>query len=402
MTELIFGSSNRVALRVVPEVDWGVTPANPSFAALRFTQESLNYNATFTMSQEIRADRMTPDTIQTESSAGGDIKGELSAGTYDTLLTCAMFSDWVTTGTDLVAADISITKTPGVAPAPNTYKISTVAGDWTTHNLTVGQWVKVSGFAVAGTFFAQITSIAQHDLGIAPSKDVATEAAGANVTVHPLNFIRNGTTKKSVTVQKAFTDLAVPEYWNFTGVRVSKTTFELKTGSILGMTFTTLAKDAQMTQAQLGGATIAAANSNPVMNAVDNIAAIVFDGDPGGHQYYFNSLQLDLDNVLRGLKAVGNLGFVQVVPGSIKVAGVIELYFDSELLFNKFRNATAFSFSFVAQDSTGAVYIITVPRAKFTKMEIVAGGLDKDIFAKADLQGLMDSTGTYQFQISRG
>lgn len=395
---MTFGSSNRVALRVVDEVTWGVTPATPTLEALRFKSESLNYNADFTMSEEIRSDRMTPDTVQVSSSAAGDIKGELSYATYDKLIACGMFSNWVTTGAAQTASDISINKTAGT---PNTWTLDTVAGDWTNNAFTVGQWVEVAGFAVAGTFFAQITSIGAVNLGINPSKDVADEAAGASVTVTPLNFIRNGTTKKSVTIQKAFTDLDTPELWNFTGARVGKIGLELATGSILNTSFSILAKDAAMTETQFAGASISAANTNTVMNAVDNIASIVFDGDPGGDQYYFQSLSVELDNSLRGQEAVGTLGYIGVEPGSLKLTGSIELYFEDSAIYDRFKAAQAFSLSFVAQDSAGNTYIVTIPRAKFTSMEIVAGGLDQDIFAKGELQGLINSAGTYQVQISR-
>lgn len=396
---MTFGSSNRVALRVVDEATWGVTPNNPTLEALRFTSESLNYNADFTMSEEIRADRMTPDTVQVSASAGGDIKGELSYATYDKLFACGLFSDWVTTGVDQTASDISITKTAGT---PNTWTLNTVAGDWTNNAFSVGQWVEVSGFAVAGTFYAQILSApTATTMSIAPSKDVASEAAGAAVTVKALDFLRNGTTKKSVTIQKAFTDLDVPELWNFTGARVGKIGLELATGSILNTSFSILAKDAVMTQAQFAGASIQAANTNTVMNAVDNIASIIFDGDPGGDQYFFNSLSIELDNSLRGQEAVGRLGFIGVEPGSLKLTGSIELYFENGALYTRFKNAQGFSLSFVARDVQGNTYIVTIPRAKFTSMEIVAGGLDQDIFAKAELQGLINSAGTYQVQISR-
>ena len=156
-----------------------------------------------------------------------------------------------------------------------------------------------------------------------------------------------------------------------------------------------------MTQAQFAGANIQAANTNTVMNAVDNIASIVFDGDPGGDQYYFNSLSIELDNSLRGQEAVGVLGYIGVEPGSLKLSGSIELYFENGALYTRFKNAQGFSISFVARDLAGNTYIVTIPRAKFTSMEIVAGGLDQDIFAKAELQGLINAAGTYQFQLSR-
>ena len=396
-----FGTSNRVALRQVAEVTWGTIPATPTFEAIRFTSESLNYNADFITSEEIRSDRMTPDTIQVSSQAGGDINGEWSYATYDDFIASALYSAWVTTATaEAAQTDISITKTGG---SPNTWTIDSAAlADFTDNSFVVGQFVKIAGFTVAGDFWAEITSIATLSLGINPLTDVASEAAGDSVTVTPLEYVRNGTTKTSFTIQKAFTDLSTPELWNFTGSRISTWNLELATGSILTTSFGVLAKDANMTETQEVGAVLNAANTNTVLNAVDNVAAIVFDGDPGGSIFYFNTLSVNLDNALRGQEAVGTLGLIGVEAGRLQLTGSVELYFENSTLFDKFRAATAFALTFQAQDAAGNVYFVTIPRAKYTSMEIVAGGTDQDIFASAQFEGIINAAGTYQYQISRG
>lgn len=394
-----FGTSNRVALRQVAESTWGETPATPTLEAVRFTSESLNYNADFITSEEIRADRMTPDTIQVSSMGAGDINGEWSYGTYDAFIEGAMFSTWAATGSAQGPdTTLAIAKSGG---SPNTWTITDSANGLASNSWVVGQFVKVEGFGTAGTFFAEITSIAAGTLGIQPLSDVATEAAGDGVTITPLDYIRNGTIKNSYTIQKAFTDLAVPELWNFTGSRISTWALELATGSILTTTFGVMAKDGQMTETQFSGATINAANTNTVLNAVDNVAAIVFDGDPGGSTFYFNSLSIALDNQLRGQEAVGTLGLIGVEAGRLSLTGSIELYFENSSLFDKFRAAAAFGLSFLAQDASGNAYVVTIPRAKYTSMEIVAGGLDQDIFASAQFEAIINAAGTHQYQISR-
>jgi len=394
-----FGTSNRVALRQVAESTWGTTPATPTLEAIRFTSESLNYNSDFVTSEEIRSDRMTPDTIQVSSQGGGDISGEWSYASYDDLIEGAMYSTWVETGSAQGPdTTIAIVKTGG---SPNTWTLTDSGTSLDGNSWVVGQFVQVTGFATAGTFFAEITSIAAGTLGIQPLTDVASETAGDSVTITPLDFIRNGTTKNSYTIQKSFTDLATAEHWNFTGSRISTWSLELATGSIMTTSFGVLAKDAQMTETQFSGATVNAANTNTVLNAVDNVAAIVFDGDPGGSTFYFNSMSISLDNQLRGQEAVGTLGLIGVEAGRLSLTGSVELYFENSTLFDKFRAATAFGFSFLAQDASGNAYVVTIPRSKYTQMEIVAGGLDQDIFASAQFEAIINTAGTYQYQISR-
>lgn len=396
-----FASSNRVALRYIEEVTWGITPATPALQALRFTDESINYNADFITSEEIRSDRMTSDTIQVSSSAGGDANGELSYATYDDFFEGAMNESWALTGSaEGAQTDISITKTGG---SPNTWTIDSAAlADFSDNGFVVGQFISIVGFSVAGTFYAEITSIAALSLGIKPLTDVASEIAGDSVVVDGLDFVRNGTTKFSYTIQKGFLDITTPELWNFTGARVASMGMELATGSILEMTFSFLAKDALMTETQFAGATIVPANTNTIMNAVDNVASITFDGDPGANQFSFSSLSIELDNNLRGQEAVGTLGFIGVEPGRLMLTGSIELYFEDSTLYDNFRAATAFQLVFRVADATGQHYIVDVPRAKYTSMEIVAGGLDQDIFASAEFEAIINAAGTYQFQISRG
>lgn len=394
-----FGTSNRVALRQVEETIWGTTPATPTLKAIRFTSESLNYNASFITSEEIRADRMTPDTIQVSSQAGGDINCEWSYGTYDDFIAAALYGQWADTGTTITDdTAFAITKTSGT---PNVWTLDNASTDLSAQSWAVGQFLKIEGFATAGTFFAEITEITAGAVTIAPLSDVATEAAGDAVTVTPMGYVRNGTTKCSFSIQKAFTDLNTPELWNFTGSRISTWNLELATGSILTTSFGVLSQDANMTETQFSGATITPANTNTVLNAVDNIASIVFDGDPGGSTFFFNSLSVALDNSLRGQEAVGTLGLIGVEAGRLAVTGAVELYFENSTLFDRFRAAAAFSLSFLAQDAQGNSYIVTIPRAKYTSMEIVAGGTDQDIFASAQFEGIINAAGTHQYQISR-
>lgn len=398
---MTFAVSNRVALRYVEEVTPGTTPGTPALQNIRFTSESLNFNTDFIMSEEIRADRMVPDTVQVSASAGGDMNGELSYATYDDLFEGAFFEDWDSTAVaEGPNSDVTLTKTGGT---PNTWDLTSAAtATWTDMNAIVGQVVRVTGFTTAGTFYARITSAPTTlVLNIAPFTDVATEAAGDAITVTPLAFLRNGVIDHAYTIQKEFNDLTTPEFWNFTGARMGGVSFELATGSILNLTIPVLALDAVMTETQFVGATITPANTNQIMNAVDNVATITFDGDPGGTQYFFNSLSINMDNGLRGQEAIGTLGFVGVVPSRLSITGSIELYFENSSLFDRFRAATAFSLDFRVADAAGNEYVVTIPRAKYTSMDITAGGLDQDVFASAEFEVIIDTSGVYMIQLSR-
>ena len=389
-------SSNRVSLGAIAEVTWGVTPASPTFKMIRFKGESLNYNASFKNSEEIRADRMTADTVKTSQMAEGGFDGELSWASFDDFIEAAMCGTWVTTGTVTSAAtDIGINKTG------NVYTLTSGATNWTTKSLVVGQDIAISGFAQKALFYGEIVSIAAAALVILPSVDLTTVAAGPAITVTPLNFVRNGTTKRSFTIQKTFNDLSVVTYQNFRGWRAGSMKMNFAVAAIAQISFGGMAADGDMTTTQFGSTTLTPVNTNPVINSVDNVLSVVLDGTPAVNVLYANSISIELDNALRSQEAVGTLGLIGIEYGRAKVTGSLEIYFADSALFAKYRAATAVSLKMFVTDPNGKGYIITLPKAKFTKMEIVAGSLDQDVFAKADYEAMVNAAGTYEYQISK-
>jgi len=396
---MTFAASNYISVRYVAEVTFGTTPASPALQELRLTDESLNYNIEFERSNELRADRATTDTILVGASADGSINGEFSYSTWDDFIESALFSTWQTTGSALgPATTLAIVKTGGT---PNTWAITDSGSGLAANSWVVGQVLAVTGFAVAGTFYAEITSIAAGTIGIKPLTNVASESAGDSVTLTPLNYIRNGVTKKSFTLQKGFTDLSTVEYYNFVGSVVDSWNLNLATRSILTTSFGFIALNGAMTETQFASATTPAANTNDVLNAVSNISAITFDGDPGGTTFSFNSLDLNIANNVRGQEAVGTLGFVGVVGGRCEISGSMELYFEDSTLYDKFAAATAFELTFMAMDASGNYYIVNLPKAKLTSAEIVAGGSDEDIFVSSEFEALLNTAGTHMIQVSR-
>ncbi len=88
--------TNRVALRIVPEVTPGTTPATPAFQQLRITgTPNLAFAPQTVTTDEIRSDRQITDLLLVGAEAGGDAGFELSATALDTVIEGAMLSSWV-------------------------------------------------------------------------------------------------------------------------------------------------------------------------------------------------------------------------------------------------------------------------------------------------------------------
>ena len=90
------GDTNRVALRIVPEVTPGTTPATPAFQQLRITgTPNLAFEPNTVTTNEIRPDRQITDLILVGASAAGDAGFELSALALDTIIEAGFLTSWV-------------------------------------------------------------------------------------------------------------------------------------------------------------------------------------------------------------------------------------------------------------------------------------------------------------------
>lgn len=92
----IFADSNRAGLRYIKEDPnaWGTTPADGVTRVLRYTGSTINANKETAVSEEIRADRMTADYIETGARSAGDFNVEFSAGSHDDFLESFVFGAW--------------------------------------------------------------------------------------------------------------------------------------------------------------------------------------------------------------------------------------------------------------------------------------------------------------------
>ena len=85
----------------------------------------------------------------------------------------------------------------------------------------------------------------------------------------------------------------------------------------------------------------------------------------------------------------------------LEVTGDSELYFQSNTEYARYLNATAFSLSFRCEDGDGNAYIFTLPRCKYESGEVVAGGLDQDIFQRSTIRAIRDATTDCMVQIDK-
>ena len=85
---------SRHSLRFVPEVTYGVTPANPALTPIRHTGTTLALSKEALQSEEIRADRQIADYRHGSRQVGGEINIELSYSSFDVILEALLCGTW--------------------------------------------------------------------------------------------------------------------------------------------------------------------------------------------------------------------------------------------------------------------------------------------------------------------
>lgn len=378
------GTSNSTTLSFIKEATAGVTPASPAMQLMRFTGESLEASNSTTASEEIRDDRATSDLILTDQSVKGDIMGEFSANTYDQLLEAALFSNATWTTSAMTAVTTVAATASGFTDSANGF---VAAG------FQVGQHIKVAGFTASiNVPKYRILTLAAGVITTFPAPPT-TQASGTSRTLTG-STIKSGKTDSSFTIQKVHTGLSTVSFQNYRGCRISKLAMELKVGALAKCTFGITGMTADVNTTALGGLTgrtELARTTTAVMNCVGDVTQIYAQNASLTTAVKFTDLTFSYDNALRELKAIGQLGNVDVRAGTIVATATINPYFEDIQMLQAFLANQSFVLSFVLSDSvTGASYVFSFPNVKFTAQSLAAGAKDQDMIINGTVQAILD------------
>lgn len=379
--------SNRVLLTYIKEVTWGETPSTPQMQSLRITGESLDNDIENKVSSEIRSDRQISDLIQTAKSASGDFNYEMSYASFNDFLQSALFSaDWTAitvTGTDIAADATGLTSS---------------STNFVSAGFAAGQMVKVSGFTgnTANNTYYRVTSVTANDLNLSPAP-AATDASGESVNVKT-SFIRNGTTQTSFSIEKGFTDIT--EFFQFTGMVVDKMNLKVESQDIVTGSFSFMGKKGTLTSTSLD-ATPTDINSNPIVNAIGNVASIKEGNVEISTPNYVKGITLELSNNLRKKFAIGSDTPIDIGEGKCDVTGTMNTYFGNSDIVDKFIAGSKTSIDFRLTDSLGNTYLFDVPEVKFESAKTVAQGQDQDVFAEMGFRAIEDGVYGFTIQIAK-
>lgn len=385
MVDKIADGSKSV-IRYVAETVAGTTPNTPAMITARFTDESLTTNYNSANSDEITESRGVKDSIPVSAERSGDVNVEWSAETYNDWLESALQNTW----SDLVDETGSWTFT-----RPASILIVTITS---TTGISPGQFIKISGSTTAsqngifqvgevtGTTLQLLLKIGG-DVG-----SVALTAGGAAVNIKGKSLV-NGIIPQSFTLEKEFKGLqdnAVDNrFFTYRGMEVDNFELNVAVDEIVTGTFSWMGRGSSNTNTT-GASSNVAASTTPVINAVNNVGALLENGIANA---LAQSFTISTTNNLRSQRAIGSYDAVGIGTGKFEASGQLEVFFTGQDFEARIQSFTETAIVIQFNDAAGNNVIISLPRVKLNNSTVTVGGNNEDIIAQIDYTALENANG---------
>ncbi len=386
---MALSEANRVAVSYIEEVTPGTTPA-AAFQEIPFTSVSIEANVNTTTTQSIRSDRMKDDLLRLSGMTQGDIAVETTYGVHDDFMESAFgseFDPFTLTATTIDAAS-----------ADNSFNDSGTG--FNTTKIKPGMFIRTSGFATAannGTHL--VVSVTTGKIVVSAATTLATEAAGASVTIKS-NSLRTGTAKKFFSIQRAFKDVGT--YSIHRGMIVSNFALNVASAATVTSTFSFMGRDTQWATSSFSTGAELAIPAWEAMTSTANVRKVYIDGaESSATGVFFRSINLTVNPNVRELQAVSNFYSIAHNVGSFDITAATEAYFNDKTLLEKFINGTALSISYEFVDPSGDVYVVYLPYCKLSAGTTGNIQLNSDTTQSVTFTALVSPTLGFMAQISK-
>jgi hypothetical protein len=379
--------SNRVSLRISEETLWAETPATPTMARLPYLSNTIGHSKRTKQSEVLRSDRMKDAQVQVGVSAEGDINFELRFADFAAILRCALASAFVAQSTTGAGTSNNF----AFAAAGGGVQVITGPAAWTA-NYIVGAWVRIK--LAANALNNGVFKITAKDSTTMTVANATGAAESASVAVIAQNTIRNGTTKRSLLIEKQYEDLT-NNYISFRGMRVGRLSLSISTEQIVTGTVSFMGEQGYLGSATVSGS-LTNASANDSMSASTNVGTVYENGVALATA--LKSLKIDLNNNLRSLAAIGHVAAIGVNMGSLQISGTIEAYYEDQILLAKVFSHASTSLSFLLTDPQGNTFVFTLAQLKASGNPNDPA-IDQDVMLPLEFSGEKHSTDLYMIQI---
>lgn len=203
--------------------------------------------------------------------------------------------------------------------------------------------------------------------------------------------ITTGTTMKSFTLQKHFSD--INQYLVFTGCVVNNWSLNVTPNGIITSTFNVMGETMSTGVAAWTGSASAKSANSPF----DSFTGTLSEG--GTVNALVTGIDLTLANNLTALQVIGNNHAIGLVDGGANITGTMTAYFANSTLLDKFINETESSLEFTLGDGSNTMTFL-MPRIKYSGGDVPVND-EGPIILNMPFQALYDSGDGYSLQITR-
>lgn len=208
------------------------------------------------------------------------------------------------------------------------------------------------------------------------------------------NVLKAGTTRKSFTMEVAYTDIA--QFHAYNGLIVNSMALSISTDATVTGTFNLVGLDmtpAGATIDNLGGYTPVGAK-----RSFDSFSGVINEG--GGAIAIVTAVELNIENGLTPAKIIGSDVPVDYFDGRCNVTGTLTAFFENGTLLAKFLNETPSDLDLTLTDPDGNTLQIEVPRIIYTGGSAPVSG-EAGITIALPFQAVYDSVEATALKLTR-
>jgi len=383
-------SSNSVRVTFIEEATLGTTPGSGNFSTLGLVSEGLSGSPETTQSTKIRSDRLASGQIVTGLTVGGPMAFELAKdAALENLMESAMLNDWTTQS--LVTVNLTIDG--------STKQITRASGTWATL-LTVGDYLTLTGFVNSGNNTqVQVVEFISATIIRVIAADVLVTETGTGTTYKRADKLTIGTTKKSFSIEKAFTDLTTKALI-YKGMMANSMNINVAYGEIISGTFefsgTKYVEANASGEFITNGRTIdAAATTNSLNGSIDMplVSSSVL-GTLSEVDFCIQSVGLTLNNNMQALTCIGEAAPADYSPGQADVEVTLSAYLSDTTwdIIPKKLSQDPFSLGFMVKN-TGGWFGFYLPAIQVTFDDPASAGANQTISLDMTGVGKVGSSG---------
>ena len=204
--------------------------------------------------------------------------------------------------------------------------------------------------------------------------------------------LTNGTTKRSFSVEKLLAE--INQAFLYRGMQVSKGSFPFDMRTAITGSFDFIGTTSETgTGRMLGDKTpYTPSLTNPVIDTVLGMKDVLIDGVPTSQSMSagLTKLNLDYDNALKGLGAIGVLGNAEVMAGTIVCGGSLEMYLNNTELYQSVLKQTRFRLEWAVYDREGHGYAFILPSVELDAPEAPVSQKDEGVMLTLKFNALKD------------